>query len=152
MKLATIVCASFVEDHILRQAETDWVAQKHKRKVPHTGDPHPKGGVYLYRSTVQGVREALKFLLNEDVMLGRVVKIGIPDPGQSWLVEVYKPGSNSLAKSKPNDPDDNTYFYAPQGLPQAIVVYQEGDQLSWTGDVYENFETAIVEQAKMVNP
>jgi hypothetical protein len=132
MKLGTIVRAAFVERHLLREA----------------ADPHPKGGVYTYRTTVQGVREALVFLLNKDVRLGRVVKLGLRDPGQMWLVEVYKRGSNSLEKQKPEDPEDSTYFYDPnQGVPSAIIVYHHGDQLTWTGDVYESFEAALAEHS-----
>lgn len=150
MKLGTIVRASFVERNFVREAATasDWIAPKHRKKKPQTGDPHPKGGVYTYRTTVQGVREALKSLLNKDVRIGRVVKLGLRDPGQMWLVEVYKPGSNSLEKKKPDDPEDSTYFYNPnQGVPSAIVIYHLGDQLTWTGDVYDSFEEALAAHA-----
>lgn len=151
MKLTRIVRAAFVERNLLRQAQgaASWIAPKHrdkKKKRSQTGDPHPKGGVYTYRTSVQGVREALKFLLNEDVRLGRCVKIGIRDPGQMWLVEVYKPGSNSLTKKNPGDPEDSTYFYDPnQGVPEAIVIYHEGDQLTWTGDSFDSFESGLAE-------
>jgi len=156
MKLGTIVRASFVERHVMREAASaaTWIAPKHRKKKPQTGDPHPTGGVYTYRTSVQGVREALKSLLNEDVRLGRVVKLGLRDPGQMWLVEVYKPGSNSLEKKKPEDPEDSTYFYDPnQGVPEAIIVYHEGDQLTWTGDVFESFEAGLAEHAgvRLVN-
>lgn len=156
MKLGTIVRAAFVERHLIREAAgaADWIAPKHRKKRPQTGDPHPKGGVYTYRTTVQGIREALAFLLNKDVRLGRVVKLGLRDPGQMWLVEVYKRGSNSLEKQKPDDPEDSTYFYDPnQGVPGAILVYHEGDQLTWTGDVFDSFEAALAEHAgtRMVN-
>jgi len=156
MKLGTIVSAAFVERHLIRDAasDPDWISPKHKQKRPQTGDPHPDGGVYTYRTTVQGVREALAFLLNEGVRLGRMVKLGIRDPGQRWLVEVYKPGSNSLEKQKPDDPTDSTYFYDQNpGVPGAIMVYHQGDQLTWTGDTYESFEAALAAHAgtQMVN-
>ena len=49
---------------------------------------------------------------------------------------------------------DSTYFYDPnQGVPNAILVYHEGDQLTWTGEVYDSFEAALIEHAgmKLVN-
>lgn len=150
MKLGRIVRATFVQRHVLREAAgaAEWISPKHKQKKPKTGDPHPKGGVYTYRTTVQGVREALAFLINKDVRIGRVIKLGCRDPGQMWLVEVSKPGANSLTKKKPDDPEDSTYFYDPnQGVPSAIIVYHLGDQLTWTGDVYDSFEAALVEHS-----
>lgn len=118
----------------------DWVASKHKRKHPRTGDPHPSGGVYIFRKSVQGVREALPSLLNEGVRIGRVMKAGRPDPGQVWIVEVYKPGVNTMARE-----DEGKWTLDTSGeRPQALSVHTLEDQLTWTGDVYPSWDDALV--------
>jgi hypothetical protein len=131
------------EEVLIRQAQeakpTDWVPAKHKREAPQTGDPHPQGGVYIRRNSVQGLLDALPYLLNDGIRLGRIKKLGRPDPGQKWAVEVYKPGTNS-----PTQGDDGEWTYNPQGgVPGAIIVHVEGDQLTWTGDAFSSFDEAL---------
>jgi len=145
MKLHQIVRVARAQSFVLRQGATeapkasDWIANKNKKEPPKTGDPHPKGGVILYRNSVQGVREALPFLVNEGIRIGRVIKLGKPDPGQKYLVEVYKPGSNSMIQEESGD-----WVLKPnQGTPGAIVVHVEGDQMTWTGDVFATFDEAL---------
>ena len=138
MRLKNLVRVANVHDHLLRQA--DWVAPKNKRKRPDTGDPHPQGGVYIYRISLQGVRDALPFLVNEGVRIGRVKKLGLPSPGQLWVVEVYKPGAHSPARQ-----EDGSWQLNPDlgADTQALVVHTQEDQLTWTGDVYDSFEEAL---------
>jgi len=145
MKLHQIVRVSRAKTHFLRQGAvetpkpSDWIANKQKKEPPKTGDPHPKGGVILYRNSVAGVRQALPFLVNEGVRIGRVMKLGKPDPGQKYLVEVYKPGSNSMVQE-----DGGDWVLKPnQGVPGALVVYVDGDQLTWTGETYGSFDEAL---------
>jgi hypothetical protein len=144
MKLHKIVRLARTRSFVLRQgatepAKTDWVSTKNKKEAPKTGDPHSGGGVVLYRNSIEGVREALPFLINEGVRIGRVIKLGKPDPGQKYLVEVYKPGSNSMIQEEGGD-----WVLKPnQGKPGAIIVYVEEDQMTWTGDSFASFDEAL---------
>ena len=95
------------------------------------------------RSSVQGVREALPYLLNEGVRLGRMVKIGVKEPGQLWLVEVYKVGANSPNKTN----KDEWVLDNESGAPGALIVNHVDDQLTWTGEVFDSFEEALYQRS-----
>jgi hypothetical protein len=143
MRLQDFIRTSRASTHLVRQAEfkpEDFIPSKNKREIPKTGDPHPKGGVYLYRVSLQAVREALPFLLNEGVRVGRVMKVGIPNPGQKWIVEVSKPGTNSMTQNDKGEWTLNPYG----GVPGALVVYTEGDQIVWTGESYDCWDHALL--------
>jgi hypothetical protein len=143
VRLQEFIRSARVSTYLVRSAEfkaEDFVPNKHKKEVPKPGDPHPKGGVYVYRVSLQAVREALPSLLNEGVRIGRVMKVGAPNPGQKWVVEVSKPGTNSMTQNDKGEWILNPYG----GVPGALVVYTEKDQLVWTGEAYDCWDHALL--------